>query len=606
MYIGQSAGECLPPVMLGRRCRFRDCTAVGVSELAIHDDRLRYSPSQHYGKVLRFAAQKGTIGMTYLQQDMPFSKSGVVPDIIMNPHAIPSRMTIGQLMECIMGKACCHIGSYGDSTPFTDCSVESIAKVLEKSGMERYGNEILYNGRTGEMMHTEIFIGPTYYQRLKHMVSDKMHCLTSDHDVLTKDGWKPIAEVTMVDEVATLHGERLVYEHPKAVLSFPDFHGKMYHIKNQAIDLNVTYNHRMYVSTSNEESGLWSDYQLIPAEEIVGKQVRYKKDAMWDVPDYQFILPSNEETMNMDAWLTFFGIWIVNRMTADQVEIGLYKQEVRDALIPALAKLGYTFTVDETLCTIQNPQLWLYLSMAASRKILPEWVWSLSAQQCQKLIYAMQLADGTSDEDISCYHTTSDVVADQVMRLCLHAGYTSNKQFHSYIENKIDVDYWKITIYKNRGHVTTEHAQEEIYDFQGPVYCLQVSTEVFMVRRNGKAVWTGNSRGSNGPVVLITRQPAEGRARNGGLRFGEMERDALVAHGASAFLKERMMDTSDNYRVFICRKCGLLCTANPEKNIFKCTQCKNSADIVQVRIPYSMKLLIQELMTMGVAPRISV
>lgn len=85
-----------------------------------------------------------------------------------------------------------------------------------------------------------------------------------------------------------------------------------------------------------------------------------------------------------------------------------------------------------------------------------------------------------------------------------------------------------------------------------------------------------------------------------------MERDALVAHGASAFLKERMMDTSDNYRVFICRQCGLLCTANPDKNIFKCTQCKNSADIVQVRIPYSMKLLIQELMTMGVAPRISV
>ena len=249
----------------------------------------KYRKPQIGDKLASRSAQKGTIGMVYRHQDMPFTKHGITPDIIMNPHAIPSRMTIGQLMECIMGKACCHIGAAGDSTPFTDCSVESIANVLSKSGFERYGNEILYNGRTGEQMKTEIFIGPTYYQRLKHMVSDKSH-----------------------------------------------------------------------------------------------------------------------------------------------------------------------------------------------------------------------------------------------------------------------------------------------------------------------------SRGSNGPIVLLTRQPAEGRARNGGLRFGEMERDAIVAHGASAFLKERMLDVSDNFRVFICRQCGLICTANPDKNIFKCTACKNNADITQVRIPYAMKLLIQELMTMGVAPRITV
>ena len=121
------------------------------------------------------SAQKGTIGMTYKQHDMPFSKNGITPDIIMNPHAVPSRMTIGQLMECIMGKAACHLGTYGDSTPFTDCSVEGIANILARSGYERYGNEILYNGRTGQQIQTEIFIGPTYYQRLKHMVCDKMH-----------------------------------------------------------------------------------------------------------------------------------------------------------------------------------------------------------------------------------------------------------------------------------------------------------------------------------------------------------------------------------------------------------------------------------------------
>uniref|UniRef100_A0A6C0CRZ6 DNA-directed RNA polymerase n=1 Tax=viral metagenome TaxID=1070528 RepID=A0A6C0CRZ6_9ZZZZ len=233
--------------------------------------------------------QKGTIGMIYSQEDMPFSKEGITPDIIMNPHAIPSRMTVGQLIECIMGKSASLLGTLGDATPFTECSVEKVATILESFGMERYGNEILYNGRTGEMIHTEIFIGPTFYQRLKHMVTDKIH-----------------------------------------------------------------------------------------------------------------------------------------------------------------------------------------------------------------------------------------------------------------------------------------------------------------------------SRGSNGPVVMLTRQPAEGRARNGGLRFGEMERDAIIAHGASCFLKERMLDVSDNYRVFICKKCGLFCVANPERNIYKCSSCKNQIDISQSRIPYSMKLLMQELMTMGIAPRIIV
>lgn len=120
--------------------------------------------------------QKGTIGITYRQEDMPFTIEGISPDLIINPHAIPSRMTIGQLVECLMGKTVCMRGTEGDATPFQkDLSVKKISERLHADGYQRTGNEVLYNGHTGRKLESHLFIGPTYYQRLKHMVDDKIH-----------------------------------------------------------------------------------------------------------------------------------------------------------------------------------------------------------------------------------------------------------------------------------------------------------------------------------------------------------------------------------------------------------------------------------------------
>jgi DNA-directed RNA polymerase beta subunit len=231
--------------------------------------------------------QKGTMGMILNPEDMPQTASGIVPDIIINPHAIPSRMTIAQLMETLMSKIGCMAGSLGDGSPFGPTTVEGLATMMRDTyGMEPYGNEIMYNGYTGRQMETSIFIGPCYYQRLRHCSADKMH-----------------------------------------------------------------------------------------------------------------------------------------------------------------------------------------------------------------------------------------------------------------------------------------------------------------------------SRAS-GPLVMLTRQPAEGRAREGGLRFGEMERDAVISHGAAEFLKERLMECSDSFSCYSCKDCGLLAVVNPEQGIWSCRGCTNTLGFSHVHIPYATKLLLQELETMNIASRL--
>ena len=115
--------------------------------------------------------QKGVCGMLIEEKDMPFTKDGIVPDLIMNPHAIPSRMTVNQLLEIILGKCCSLSGNLGDATPFQNNDVRDYTKLLRNYGFEGQGNEVLYSGITGEQLKTQIFMGPIYYQRIKIMVA---------------------------------------------------------------------------------------------------------------------------------------------------------------------------------------------------------------------------------------------------------------------------------------------------------------------------------------------------------------------------------------------------------------------------------------------------
>lgn len=120
-------------------------------------------------------AQKGTVGILYRSEDMPFTKDGVQPDLIINPNAIPSRMTIGQIIECVLGKVAAIKGKFIDGTAFNNIDIDTIRKMLNDDNFDDEGFETLYCGMTGERIKTKIFIGPTYYMRLTHMVEDKIH-----------------------------------------------------------------------------------------------------------------------------------------------------------------------------------------------------------------------------------------------------------------------------------------------------------------------------------------------------------------------------------------------------------------------------------------------
>jgi hypothetical protein len=405
--------------------------------------------------------QKGTCGLILEPEDMPQTRDGIIPDIIINPHAIPSRMTIAQLMETLVGRLGCELGFLGDATPFnSNMTAHRLADILQnKCGLEPHSNEVLYCGYTGKQMPTSIFMGPCFYQRLKHMVNDKIHCLTPDHDVLTVSGWKPIDTVTKEDRVAIGSSNKYqsAFANPIEVLKF-EYDGPMYEIKT-----------------------------LSGAVQVV-------------TPKNRCITNIEGFVSNMEGFASNMGRMLTTKpksMTAEEI----YAKFPEDII---------------------------------HQELYSENISSRSAKQ---------------DIIISC------------KRIPINAS--------------------------------------------GFVYCLRVPTEMFVVRHRTSThgIWTGNSR-ATGPLVMLTRQPAEGRARDGGLRFGEMERDVIVAHGASAFLKERMMEASDNFQVHVCKGCGLIAVANKERNIWQCTGCSNTTDFSQVRIPYAYKLFLQELESMNISSRL--
>lgn len=167
-------------------------------------------------------------------------------------------MTIAQLIECLLGKVAAIKGMEADGTSFNQIDIESIKDELEKLGYDRNCNEYCYNGMTGQRLRIPMFIGPTYYQRLKHLTADKIHCLTGDHDVLTENGWINIKDITTETKVLILQNDNEIYDYPTHVHKYEDnVFRTLFYVKNENIDTIMTEEHRVYV-----------DNKLIPINQL--------------------------------------------------------------------------------------------------------------------------------------------------------------------------------------------------------------------------------------------------------------------------------------------------------------------------------------------------
>lgn len=548
---------------------------------------------------------------------------------------------------------------------------------------------------------------PMIKMRIRSMrtpiVGDKFSCYDDKTDILTNNGWKSISKLEMTDKIATLQTKNtLEYLNPTKLYKY-DYNGPMYYVNTEQINLFVTPSHRMFIADKHEET-----YNIMTAESIYGKCNKYLKnvDCFYTSQLTHFTLPAVNNLQDalqlpINEWLVIFGLWINEGYVINQNNtISISNNQIVDKSV------------------LSDIRLISYLSLIKSKSndiSLPEWTWTLNKLQCQLLINHIVI-----DAD---YSTVSISLANDLQRLCLHAGWSCD------IIKKNNLTKYNLRIYKhdNKPIVNDEQQQDKWIPFNGNVYCCTVPGDgVIYVRRNGKTSWSCNSRHgqkgtigvtlrsedmpftkdgiqpdliihpccipsrmtigqlfecctakasaligkitdatpfnkisiedinrilksygfsengnetlycgftgkkintqifigpvyylrlkhmvsdkihsrAKGPRQLLTKQPPEGRALNGGLRFGEMERDAVIGHGMGQFLKERLVDTSDIYYTHVCIRCGIIATKMINKNAYFCSLCKKT-EICKTVMPYAYKLLTQELMAINILAKIN-
>lgn len=392
-------------------------------------------------------------------------------------------------------------------------------------------------------------------QHRKPVIGDKLACGSEDTQILTElRGWQYFYDLTKEDKVATLVDDKyLRYEYPTEYHEF-DHDGDMYKVESQLINQLVTTNHRMYVQQRD-----MNEYDVYQAKDILGKRVRFKRDAVFEAPDQEFFtLPGftaiygkhkklvtyDDVKLGMDDWLTLFGMWLAegwtsvhkNSTTFGQVFYAANKERVRTEIdrINTKYDLGFKGSKSHKWFS-SHKQLYNYLktfSVGAINKSLPKWAFNLSPRQAQVFIHGLMLGDGYLKEGMTNYYhyfTSSKQLADDVQILAFHAGWSANQRMRSEKGTEVmfkdhlsttNADAYVVQMIKtknnpqiNHGHVIAQKGtkHDSIVQYKGKVYCVTVPSGIIYCRRNGIPTWTGNSRmaqkGTTGLIIAEEDMP---------------------------------------------------------------------------------------------------
>ena len=355
-------------------------------------------------------------------------------------------------------------------------------------------------------------------------VGDKL-CYDSETEVLTESGWKNIAEITVLDKVATLtNGKEFSYVQPQAIHQF-DHNGRMYRLKTSQVDLLVTDNHKLYVRL--HDAGV---YALYEASNLFGKRYSLKRNADWIGRAPVFVTltcPANGKnqpttTVPVQTYVTILGMFLsagkcfANKKSGScGLEIQQVKPDSREKLLHTLRKLNIKFTefANGTKVRIHSIHWYKHLKNLESQgnKFIPQEIFTWSRDLQQLLYHWLMLGGGAESETGHCFTTTSRQLADDVQRLALHAGFSANNAKY----NSASPGY-RVTITEENNeptinheyHPTQEEQIEEWQDYTGLVHCVTMPYgHVIYVRRNGKPVWCGNSNryGGKGVIAKIVK-----------------------------------------------------------------------------------------------------
>ncbi len=502
-------------------------------------------------KITGRAAGKGIIGKIVPDDQMPHDANGMPFELLINPLTITSRVNPAQAAEAILGKIAEKRGEPYIVPSFMD---ESMIAFVKRE-MEKYDvsdTEDIYDPTQGDKKIPKVFTGSRYYMKLHHT----SECYDDQTEVLTDRGWVMWPDVCDDDLMATVRDDNLVYEKPIELIRKP-FNGQLYCFAGRYIDYAVTGNHRMYVRKPYKKY----KFNFQTAESIHGSRFCVTQFGIKRITDSKDTFTLGDRVFNAEDYAELVGWWVTEGCVSSKNKCVLIYQSMSanpdkfERIEKLIERLGlkhsyYKSYGEKYGFHIWDKELAIHFKEFGShcqKKRLPRYIFSMSLSARRKCQEAMMLGDGcrqiTDTGPTEKFSTTSKQLADDFQELCIGIGLGATVRADSPRKETHYLPAWTcgVALSRTDAQVDGDRNKGGFYRlyYDGIVYCATMSTGLLYVRRNGKPMLCGNSKGKARAQAAYTMEGAPaGGGETGSKRLGMMEINALLSHGATEFLRD--------------------------------------------------------------------